>query len=254
MDNYLVKKIRNYIALIGLLIIIVVPVVKLFQLNKTLKEQDKKIIQLRKELLLSDSLYTIRDGMYKKSVIDLYTSKELNEELRKSNEELSEEVQKLRGKVVVLQEINLQLVNKVDTVYVSEDLVDKDSVVAFYPSITAPLIKFNRNYQPSLYTDSWEFSTFKLDIAIFQEQSGEFTAILNTPEWIKLNKLEVKTVELNPPKVDNFDWVTMVGVHRNLGTGRLDMGIDLGMRYKRNIITVGTSTGNTMGIRYGRLW
>lgn len=248
------EKIKNYIVLGVITILILIPTIYFIKSKVKIKNQERRITELQKEVISKDSTYHIVDGLYKRTVADLYTSKELNTELKAINKQLSSEVRKLKGSVIMLQEINLQLRDKKDTVIIREGEVDKDRVLAYYPNSTKPLIKFSRDYQETKYLDSWEFSTFKIDMVVIQEPTGRFTALFDAPDWIRLNSLNVKTTPLITQKEDNFDWITMIGVQQNMVSKQYGLELDLGFRYKKSMWIIGASTDNTIGVKYGKLW
>lgn len=248
------EKIKNFVIIGVVLILIGFPTIQFFKTKGELRKQEDKITELQKDLISRDSLEIIKDGLYKKTVADLYTSKELTKELKATNSTLSEEVKRLKGSIVLLEEINFKLKDKRDTVKVVVDEVNKDKVLAFYPNSLNSLITFSREYQENSYIDNWAFTTLKIDMVVVQEKSGKFSAMLNAPDWIELKSLNVKTIPLQQPKPDNFDWVTMISVQKNLETSKKQLGLDLGIRYKKGIYTVGATTENDVKVTIGRLW
>lgn len=248
------EKIKNFVIIGVVLILIGFPTIQFFKTKGELRKQEEKITELQKDLISRDSLEIIKDGLYKKTVADLYTSKELTKELKATNSTLSEEVKRLKGSIVLLEEINFKLKDKRDTVKVVVDEVNKDKVLAFYPNSLNSLITFSREYHENSYIDNWAFTTLKIDMVVVQEKSGKFSAMLNAPDWIELKSLNVKTIPLQQPKPDNFDWVTMISVQKNLETSKKQLGLDLGIRYKKGIYTVGATTENDVKVTIGRLW
>ena len=248
------ERIKDYVILGVVLVLIGFPTIQFLKTKRELKKQEDKITELQKDLINRDSLEVIKDGLYKKTVADLYTSKELTKELKGTNEILNAEVKRLKGSIIMLEEINFKLKNKKDTVKVVVGEIDKDRVLAFYPNSLNSLITFSREYQEDSYIDNWAFTTLKIDMVVIQEKTGKFSAMLNAPDWVELKSLNVKTIPLRQPKPDNFDWVTMISAQKNLGTSKKQLGLDLGIRYKKGIYTVGATTENDVKVTIGRLW
>ena len=238
----------------GLLIVaLVITVISLYAKSKThANYYATQLEKLQGDLLQRDSVIEIADGVYKASVQDNFTLKDLNNKLKVENHTLYTQTKELKAKITFYQQISIQPKKKVDTVKI--DTIDCRFIESFYPEEKNYFVRFNREYFKDYYTDKWDFNPLSIDVVIQQEISGKYSAILKGAEWLQVSGVAVYSLPIPPPKKDNFDFYTAGGLMYNYNTKKPDFGLDFGFRIKKSIYSVGADTKNNVWIKYGILW
>lgn len=234
------NKNRIIISLFSVIaILLIVGFIKLNQHRKELKEREDAYKDV---VLKNDELKKISDTQYQKLIDDRLKQKELNDIISGLKIEL-----KNKPKTVI--ETVLVPVDKEnpinDIVVVNDSLTIND----YYPQKKDYFI----NYTARINTESktgigkFSFQPFNVNIVVSQRKDGIYQLDTQVPEWMSINSIQVRSLPLTPPKVDNFGLLLGVGYGKDLSQIREDyVRITTGIRWKKVYLEVGGNTNSTV--------
>lgn len=227
--------------LITILAILFIITVALFSYqyyeNNSLRNLNKL---LRKEIVEKDSIEQIREGLYKRIVNDLYSSKELQEELKISNEKLYSEVEKY--KVLYYGQIETKESSsdgKPDEVYLDESA---KSYVSFYPDNTNPFIKHTLIIDSIGSQYRFNIYPFKLSYTIVEDEIGLQRIYFDTPDWLLLNDIPLQSLSKSQTK-ELKNWSIYLGAGIDLTGDRKGYGK---VTVQKNKFLYSTSVGKKL--------
>ena len=218
------------------------------------EEIDKERIY-KQRILEQDSLRKIDSLNYERLVNDLYNERELKEDLRRENQQLYENLEKEKKKVVSYTKIVGKLKGKTSVIYIKpEERLFHD----YYPNSKEWFV----HYFGEIYNDSiighFEFQPLRLDLVITEKEKGLFQANLNAPSWLEITSLKVNTLPLTydyeKARVDNFDWLYGGGLGYSYLTRNPYIGLNFGFRYKRSLFYLQGNTNQSLFIGINKLY
>lgn len=198
--------------------------------------------EYKQKMIEEKTLREVGKGEYKILVDDLNSQKDLNEALEDQNDSLYHRVVELENKKpVVITDIEYVYLPQIDTIEVDQF----GSFVDFYPSKG----KWYINYTSDVISDtqrkgSFAFQPIKLDLVVSEVEENLFEADFKGPDFIEINKLEVKTLPLENLNQDNFDWLIGGGLGRSWVTKSIEFKAEGGVRIKDYNYTLGVQTND----------
>ena len=196
------------------------------------KRLEKERIETRKLKIANSKLEKISEGHYQKLVADTLTKKQLRERI----DEL--EIKVKDGVLVAESNIKPKDVEKqIDSVLITPDSI---SIIDYYPKKENFFIKYSAllNLKDSTQIGKFSFSPLSISMVVSEQEDGTFLTDLKAPDFITLESLDVQSLPLTPPKIDNFGFLAGGGVNRGFQDGSLGYEIMAGLRIKKfNLIT-----------------
>ena len=245
--------------ILNIIFLVLVILLSIFGVNQYITNvKNKEILSSYKEKIIkSDSLIKREEGHYQKVVNDLNSTKDLLNVIKKENKDLYKSIKKDDKNPIFYSNIGLKPITKIDSVFIHDTIregIKYKYFEDFYPSKTDYFVKYSGQLDSTKVIGKWDFNTLNIDLVISEKEKGIFYADLKSPEWIKVNKLNVNSLPLENIKIDNFDWL-MGG---NVGINFLDKtpvaGFEAGFRFKKNIFKTEINTNKEIKIGYNKLF
>lgn len=167
---------------------------------------------------------------------------------------LLEKIERQNQRIVSLSEITVQPLTKTDTVFVDQILY-KEGVTKFtdyYPSAETPFITYD--FDSRINKSTWEFSDLNLGVVVTENRVGTYTAQVDGPEWIRIKDVEVNSLPFvsEQPKTVGFNLGGMMGY--NLETKAPFLGLNTGLRVKKDLYQFGVTTNKDVYLGYQKLF
>ncbi|MCB1712425.1 MAG: hypothetical protein KDH96_08095, partial [Candidatus Riesia sp.] len=128
--------------------------------------------------------------------------------------------------------------------------IDKDSVQVedYYPQKDNYFVKYKNKISlaDSTGIGEWTFQPISLSGVISQREDGIFQADFKTPEWLKIEDVDIQAIPLEPPKIDNFGWILGGGLGKDFKADETFVRLSAGLRYKKFFLDVGATTNQTL--------
>lgn len=185
----------------GLIVLLLFLCGFLFLSRIAAKNQAKKLDrQYRNEILRTDSVKQVYDGLYQKYVAQ-YSEAQMASVLKDSCLQLWKIIRKQDEKIKLNAGVVLSLNNKIDSlskvsvIYV----VEKDSVfpkytfTARYPDPESAFITYNGSIFKNQLSGSWVFGKLSLGLTVVETKPGIWKSYLRGPDWISVQDIQVQS-------------------------------------------------------------
>lgn len=180
----------------------------------------------------------MKDGYYQKLVADTLNKREITK--------LAKEIIELKNrKPIIIQKTVLQ---PKDTIKVTEKIyLDKDSLFIedYYPNKENYFLKYSNkiSLKDSVGLSNFKFKPLNINIVI-TENNGVFEADIKTPEYLKINKIDIQSEPLEIPKKDNFGILVGTGYGKNFQDNKNYINGNVYIRYKKIYLGLEGNTNN----------
>lgn len=125
--------------------------------------------------------------------------------------------------------------------------INKDSIFIkdYYPNKSNYFLEYSNklSLKDTIGKSYFKFKPLNLDIVITQKEDGLFEADIKTPEYIKLEKIDIQAVPLKFKKKDNFGVLIGTGLGKNFENNKNYINGNIYLRYKKVYIGI---EGNTI--------
>lgn len=247
------KKPQNIFLIVVVVAILLTLLLQLLSVKKLSKANS----ELRKEVIENDSLRKIAEGVYQKVVNDLYSNKQLLKEVKKENSELYATIDSKNSQLVLYSQIVATLQEQVDTVIIVQTVEKQDTTYefnAYYPQKSNYFINYTGNIVGKTVYGRWQFDALPIDIILTENKSGVYEATASAPEWIQIRKLQVNSIPLKPTAPDNFGFVVGGMVGYNFHRNSMEIGAEVGVRYKKSIYSIQGTSGEVVYFGYKKIF
>jgi hypothetical protein len=208
-------------------------------LQNDLKEAN---FAIRKEILRNDKLVQINEQQYRKLVADTLTQRQLS----KLVDSLEIELDAKPKIVYVVKATPKEVEKETDSIKIDSTHIDIDS---YYPQKKDYFARYQNRItlKDSTGAEKWSFSPISISGVISQRDDGIFTADFKTPEWLKIDNIDIQATPLEIPKPDNFGFILGSSYGHSFKEGGEDyLKVTGGIRYKKVYLEVGGATNSSV--------
>jgi hypothetical protein len=224
-----------------------------------IKNENQNLVDdLKKSIIMNDSLVKEAEGRYSKLVNYYNTEKDLKEQLKESNKDLYNIVKKSNEKILSLTNVVITLQGQVNSGFGKIDKLDSNKIdlTLKYPNDNNPYInwKGSINRKTAYYNGEWSFGKLPLQIVLTEEQKGLWKSRLIGPEWLKVDSMIVNSLP-NKDYCDNqlkkLQFLVGAGYIKSLTnqSDAISVGTGVSFNGKHNILLKAT-TNKEVGISY----
>lgn len=247
-------------VLYGVIIVLIIWLIVSDWLNK--REQSKMYNQLQEQnkmIVEMDKTTKEKDGQYAKLVNYFATQKELNEDLSRTNKDLSNTIKKQGEKLLMLTNTVISFRNEFSEGFISVNPEDSSifDMSLKYPNSEESFVHWDGSVftNTRTYKGEWSFKKLPLQIVLTETDRGLWKTRLVGPEWLVVDSIEVKS--LPPSEFDNSPKTTKFGIM--LGGGYIKsfdplvsnaISVGAGFNYRNNSIIFNATTNKTVGASY----
>jgi len=185
----------NTILLLTLIVIIIFLGWKLSYLRD---KNNDALDELKKSIIMNDSLTKEADGRYVKLVNYYNTEKDLKEQLKKSNEDLYKIIKKNDEKLLSLTSAVITLQGSMSEGFgkFNPNDTNKIDLKLKYPNDKESFINWDGTVdkKSAFYKGEWSFGKLPLEIVLTEEKRGLWKSRLVGPDWLKVDSMTINSL------------------------------------------------------------
>lgn len=211
-------------------------------------DRKNEVKELKRTILLKDSLVKVREGQYTKLVNDMKSSSDLKKEVKEIDPRVSEDIKKAKEKPIMITTTKVVPVVKTttDTVYVNGETDRK--IVSYYPNPDSAFIKHTSVLTGASASSTWEFKPLKLNVIVTQQKDGMYRARLIGPNWLQAEEVTVNSLPLTPVVEKKLRFMAGVGAGFDFYTNKPNLGVYTGIKYNNTIILLNGATNQVVSV------
>ena len=193
------EKIKNNVILLGLIGVIIILLVSIFQLKKDNKNLLNEVRSIQSEIIKGDSLRKISDGNYTKLVDNQKTQQELQKDLKNSNLELYKKIKEGNEKIQQLNQYFITFKTKLDSGLATMKDSNNYELNVFYPEKSDWFINWNGivNKNNGKYLGNWNFGKLNFSATVTQQPNGLWRTYIHGPDFLVLDSVKIESL---PPQ------------------------------------------------------
>ncbi len=217
-----------------------------------MKESNKTIISMDRTQKESDGRYT--------KLVDYYsTQKDLMNEVKDRNKELSKIIKDQGERILMLNKSIISLEGSINTGDVSVD--ERDSSIINlsmqYPNSGESFINWDGKIstKTNTYSGEWKFGKLPIEILLTETERGLWKSRLIGPDWLQVDSINVKSMETESfsqkPEDRKFGFILGGGYYQSINQNNQNSLVISGGAYYLNhqLLLNGTSLGQ-VGVSY----
>ncbi len=230
-----------------------------FRLESIKRAADQQNEHLKKSIIASDSLIKESSGQYAKLVDYYNSSKDLNKQLKDSNEELYKTVKSQNERILSLTRTVFTLREELVEGFGKFNPADSNTIelALQYPTDTVPFIHWDGliDRKTAAYRGSWTFGQLPIQIIVTEDTRGLWKHRIVGPDWFIVDSLTVNSL---PPEkytaTTDRSLKFLVGGGYQMSLDRIsgsDLRVGAGISIKnRHNLIMDASTDRKLGVNY----
>lgn len=164
-------------------------------------EKNKEINELKKTVLVKDTLIFEQVGLYSKLVNDMRSVKELSSIIDSISSELASLIKERKERPIQTIKQVIEIPSKADTVIVRDTLI-KGKPIQFasfyYPRESDYFASVDVSILDGVGVGKFHFMPLELNLAVVEGQDGMYKAYLDGPDFITVGELTVNSLPMKP--------------------------------------------------------
>ena len=198
------KTVKDNILFIAILVCVLIILWMNWQNKLVQKELMNEVNKANKELVRQDKLKKEADGQYAKLVNYFNSQKDLNNQLKDDNKELSKLLKKQGERLLMINNSIISLEGAISSGGVTVDPKDTSiiNLSLKYPNSEEAFINWNGKIfsKNKSYLGEWSFGKLPLQIILTETSRGVWNSRLIGPSWLKVDSMNINSL---PPQ--DFD-------------------------------------------------
>jgi hypothetical protein len=246
---------KLYLGILGVLSIIIIWLG--IKLQITNESNLDAITDLKKSIIESDKLQKEANGQYSKLVDYYSTQSQMLDDLKNSNIQLYNTINKNGEKILSLSSTVLSLKDLISSGSGKIDSIDSSKInfKLTYPDKNSPFITWDGgiNRHTAQYLGKWYFGKLPIKVTVTEDSRGLWKHRISGPEWLVVDSLTVKSLPPSEYNNSTESLINLIGgpsIGHDLTTSNNFIGIGIGLNLNKHNIILNMFTNNQVNLGY----